>query len=187
MTGRSCRPPPPASPAAAAAGPWLLLLLLLAAWPGSSRWGARAQPPGGGGGAGGSGCAAILRSAVYRSFYNRADAGPYAAFEAAVCSLPSTDLHELALPLGPEAQAAFQAAAAVLVPRWGGDGSGSEALNGPGLSPSNAYKVVRDYHTATCKVRGYPACVMQLPAAARTYAYALHICHPKWQAHAWTW
>lgn len=124
---------------AASALPLLLLLLLLSA-PDSSQ----AQL------VNTNGCSAILRAGVYRSFYQRGDGGPYATFESAVCSLPSTDLHELVLPLSPEAQAAFSTAAAVLVPRWQ-DTEGS--LNGPGLSTSSAYKVVRDYHTATCKVR----------------------------------
>lgn len=122
----------------------LLLLMICAAPPGP--WAAHAQSDA----SLSNGCAAILRAAVYRSFYLKGDTGPYAGFENAVCSLPSTDLNELVLPLSPEAQAAFQTAAAVLVPRWG---ETSEGLNGPGLSTSNAYKVVRDFHVATCKVR----------------------------------
>lgn len=98
-----------------------------------------------------NGCAAILKAGVYKSMYDKADAGPYAAFEDAVCSLPSNNLNELVLPLGASQQADFSTAAAALVPLWSSAPGSFDSL---GFSTSNAYRVVRDFHTATCKV-GY--------------------------------
>lgn len=116
----------------------ILLVLLLAA----QTRGASAQA------ASDNSCAAILRAAVYRVFYLAGNAGPYAAFEASVCSLPSTSLNELELPLTEQDQGAFEAAAAVLVRGWRPLPSTS-----PDFPNSSGYKVVRDFHTAICKVK----------------------------------
>lgn len=62
----------------------------------------------------GNGCATILQSAVYRSFYEKYDTANYTSFEAAICSLPSTSRHQLVLPLSPTDMAKFKAAAEVL-------------------------------------------------------------------------
>lgn len=97
-----------------------------------------------------SGCASILQAGTYRFFYAARDVSPYAAFQQAACSLPSNDVNELALPLDAAGEAAFGAAAAVLVKGWR---ASPIAPSRPDFSLSNAYKVVRDYHTATCRVR----------------------------------
>lgn len=133
--------PSPAQQRGAASSPGLLLALLLALLVAQQPRSCSAQP------ASDNGCAAILRSAVYRVFYLAGDAGPYAAFERSVCSLPSTAQNELELPLTQETQAAFDAAAVVLVRGWR-----PQPTTPPDFSSSSPYKVVRDYHTATCKV-----------------------------------
>lgn len=96
-----------------------------------------------------NGCASILQAGVYRSFYVMSDTSPYAAFQQAACSLPSNDANELVLPLDKAGEAAFVAAAAVLVKGWK---TSPISPSRPDFSASNVYKVVRDYHTATCKV-----------------------------------
>lgn len=98
-----------------------------------------------------NGCSSILRAGTYKVFYDRSDPSPYAGFESAVCGLPSNNLNELVLPLGASEQTKFSTAAEVLVPLWAESGTD---FNSPGFSSSNAYKVVRDFHTAICKVGG---------------------------------
>lgn len=115
----------------------LLLALLLAAQPRGT--GAQAASD--------NGCAAILRAAVYRVFYLAGNTSPYAAFEASVCSLPSTSLNELELPLTEQDQGAFEAAAAVLLRGWRPLPS-----TPPDFPNSSGYKVIRDFHIAICKV-----------------------------------
>lgn len=105
-----------------------------------------------------NGCASILQAGAYRTFYVGGDTGPYVDFQRAVCALPSNDANELALPLDAAGEAAFTAAAAVLVKGWRAN---PVAPSRADFSVTNAYKVVRDYHTATCKVRAGPGCIWQ--------------------------
>lgn len=102
-------------------------------------------------------CSSILESAMYRTFYDQRNPGGYARFEQAACSLRSNpDTNELILPLNYTGQTIFQEVARRLMR----PGSFSPAImNATDFTSSIAYKVVRDYYTAACRVR---TCLMGL-------------------------
>lgn len=88
-------------------------------------------------------------SAVYKSFYDKADINPFEFFTKAACGLTTNEQNELVLPLSIAEQRNFNVTASALLSSWA---TAPVSPTSPTLNTSSAYKVVRDFHIAACKV-----------------------------------